>query len=218
MNAMSGIEPFEQVMIYIVLATAFIALGYAYWLARQTFAADKGSQAMQRVWGFIRDGANAYLTTQLRTVVILIGILTVAMFLSVALVKPTGEANELFCRAAVEEAFAATIASNTGLSEAEALVQLEAHTAKQVALDNGFTDFNPERIAANVECSTAVWAIAIGRAVAFVMGASFSATVGFIGMNMAVQGNVREHVALGGLLRATYPPASITGAPTVRPA
>lgn len=63
MNAMHGIAPFEQVMIYIVLATAFVALGYAYWLARQIFAADKGSEAMQVIWGYIRDGANAYLRT-----------------------------------------------------------------------------------------------------------------------------------------------------------
>jgi K(+)-stimulated pyrophosphate-energized sodium pump len=195
MTAMSGIEPFEQVMIYIVLATAFIALGYAYWLARQTFAADKGSEAMQKIWGFIRDGANAYLRTQLRTVVVLIVILTGAMFLSVALVKPTGEANELFCRVAVEEAYASSIAANTSLSEAEVLPLLEHNTAKQVAIDNGFKDFKPERVAANVDCSTAVWAIAIGRAVAFMMGAGFSATVGFIGMNMAVQGNVRVAAA-----------------------
>ncbi len=33
--------------------------------------------------------------------------------------------------------------------------------------------------------------IAIGRAVAFVMGALFSLTVGQIGMRMAVQANVR---------------------------
>ena len=56
MQAMQGIQSYEQVMIMIVLATAFIALIYAYWLARQTFAAEKGSEAMQRIWGFIRDG------------------------------------------------------------------------------------------------------------------------------------------------------------------
>src|SRR3989338_3642808 len=37
--------------------------------------------------------------------------------------------------------------------------------------------------------------IAIGRACAFLMGSIFSATVGFIGMNMAVQGNVRVAAA-----------------------
>ena len=38
---------------------------------------------MQRIWGFIRNGANAYLRTQLRTIVILIVLLTIAMLLVV---------------------------------------------------------------------------------------------------------------------------------------
>jgi K(+)-stimulated pyrophosphate-energized sodium pump len=195
MNAMHGIEPFEQAMIFIVLATAFVALAYAYWLARQTFAADKGSQAMQTIWGYIRNGANAYLQTQLRTVVVLIGILAVAMFLSVVLVKPTGEANELFCQAEVQAVFATEIAANTGLSEAEVLPMLEDETAKQVALENGYANFNPERVSSAVDCQPAVWSVAFGRAIAFIMGSGFSATVGFIGMNMAVQGNVRVAAA-----------------------
>jgi len=195
MNAMHGIAPFEQVMIYIVLVTAFVALAYAYWLARQTFAADKGSKAMQTIWGYIRDGANAYLRTQLKTVVVMIGILAVLMFLSVALVKPTGEANELFCQANVEAVFAADIAANTGLSQDDILPLLAHQTAKQVASENGYADFKGERLASDVECQSAVWAIAFGRAIAFIMGASFSAMVGFIGMNMAVQGNVRVAAA-----------------------
>jgi K(+)-stimulated pyrophosphate-energized sodium pump len=195
MSAMHGIEPFEQVMIYTVLLTAFIALGYAYWLAKQTFAADKGTEAMQRIWGFIRDGANAYLRTQLRTIAILVAVLTVAMFLSVALVAPTGEANELFCGDAVEALFAQNIAANTSLSEAQVLALLHSETPSEIALSNGYTDFNPERLSATVECESAVWWIASGRAIAFMMGASFSAAVGFIGMNMAVQGNVRVAAA-----------------------
>jgi K(+)-stimulated pyrophosphate-energized sodium pump len=216
MTAMQGIEPYEQVMILIVLATAFIALGYAYWLARQIFAADKGSEAMQRIWGFIRDGANAYLRTQLRTVVILIALLTVAMFLSVALVKPTGEANELFCPAAVEETFVADLMAKTGLSSEAIHQQLESgKTAKRIAQENGYDEFNPERVAAGVTCTNAVYSIAIGRAVAFVMGASFSAMVGFIGMNMAVQGNVRVAAAsrfsFNKALTIAYRSGTITG-------
>ncbi len=199
MQAMQGIQQFEQVMILIVLAIAFVALIYAYWLARQTFAADKGSAAMQRIWGFIRDGANAYLRTQLRTITILIVALTIAMFLSVALVKPTGEANELFCPAETEAVFAAAIAANASPSTTVEAVtaELEARTltAKQIATNHGYDDFNPERLAGGVECPAAVTGIAVGRAAAFAMGASFSAMVGFIGMNMAVQGNVRVAAA-----------------------
>ncbi len=217
MHAMQGIQAFEQVMILIVLATAVVALAYAYWLARQTFAADKGSEAMQRIWGFIRDGANAYLRTQLRTIVVLIIVLTIAMFLSVALVKPTGEANELFCPALVEEAFAANIAAQTGLAEADVLAALHTGevTAKQYALNNGYANFNPERVAGAVECADAVTGVAIGRALAFAMGATFSATVGFIGMNMAVQGNVRvaaaSRVGFSRALKIAYRSGTITG-------
>ncbi|MBN1963965.1 MAG: sodium-translocating pyrophosphatase [Anaerolineae bacterium] len=186
---MQGIESFEQIMIWIVLATAFVALGYAYWLARQTFAADKGSAAMQRIWGFIRDGANAYLRTQLRTVVIMIAVLAVLMFLSVALVAPTGEANELFCPTAVEEALTAAQAGGGEIDEL--------------------------RVAATVDCQDAVVGIAFGRAIAFIMGASFSATVGFIGMNMAVQGNVRVAAAsnhsFNRALKIAYRSGTITG-------
>ncbi len=243
MTAMQGIESFEQVMILIVLATAFVALAYAYWLARQTFAADKGSQAMQRIWGFIRDGANAYLRTQVRTIVPLIAILAVAMFASVALVKPTGEANELFCPTAVEEAYATRLAAlqvgNTTTEEfavfaeavkAEDAAAVEAYaaaeaaltagtaegkTAKQVADELGLVAFNPERVSAVVDCQPAVWGVAIGRAVAFIMGASFSALVGFIGMNMAVQGNVRVAAAANHsfkrALTIAYRSGTITG-------
>lgn len=196
MQAMKGIEPFEQAMILAVLATAIIALAYAFWLARVIFAADKGSATMQRIWQFIRDGANAYLQAQLRTISILIVILTIAMFFSVTLVRPTGEANELFCPDTVQQIYAQTIAANTSLSVSEAVTALSAPGVhpQQVAIANGFHNFNPERVAADttlVNCPSAVTGVAIGRAVAFAMGALFSAAVGIIGMNMAVQGNVR---------------------------
>lgn len=158
------IEVFEQVMIFIVLAIAGVALAYAMWLRNYIMSADKGTQEMQRHWGYIRDGANAYLRTQLRTVTILIALLTVAMFLSVFVVAPTPEANEFF-------------------------------------------DGNENR---------ARVVIAIARALAFVMGSSFSAMVGFFGMNMAVQGNVRVAAAAerGGYqeaLKIAYRSGTITG-------
>ncbi|MBP8973196.1 MAG: sodium/proton-translocating pyrophosphatase, partial [Anaerolineae bacterium] len=158
------IEVFEQVMIFIVLAIAGLALSYALWLRNYIMAADKGNAEMQRHWGHIRDGANAYLRTQLKTVVVLIALLTIAMFLSVFVVSPTPEANEYF----------------DGDKDKARLV------------------------------------IAIARALAFVMGSSFSAMVGFFGMNMAVQGNVRVAAAAerGGYqeaLKIAYRSGTITG-------
>lgn len=158
------IEVYEQVMVFIVLATAGIALLYALWLRNFIMAADKGTDEMQRHWRHIRDGANAYLRTQLRTVIVLIALLTIAMFLSVFIVEPTPEANEFF----------------GGDRDQARLV------------------------------------IAIARALAFVMGSSFSAMVGFFGMNMAVQGNVRVAAAAerGGYqeaLKIAYRSGTITG-------
>ncbi|MBI3320763.1 MAG: sodium-translocating pyrophosphatase [Candidatus Omnitrophica bacterium] len=57
--------------------------------------------------------------------------------------------------------------------------------------------------------------IAIGRACAFLMGSIFSALVGFIGMNMAVQGNVRVAAAartsFAEALKIAYRTGTITG-------
>lgn len=164
MFEMENVKTFEEVMIFIVLAIAGVALGYALWLRNYILSSDKGNKEMQRIWGYIRDGANAYLRTQLRTVVILIALLTVAMFLSVFVVAPTPEANEYF-------------------------------------------DGDEDR---------ARIVIAIARALAFVMGSSFSAMVGFFGMNMAVQGNVRVAAAAerGGYqeaLKIAYRSGTITG-------
>ncbi len=57
--------------------------------------------------------------------------------------------------------------------------------------------------------------IAIGRACAFLMGSIFSAAVGFIGMNMAVQGNVRVAAAartsFAKSLQIAYRTGTITG-------
>jgi len=57
--------------------------------------------------------------------------------------------------------------------------------------------------------------IAIGRACAFLMGSIFSASVGFIGMNLAVQGNVRvaaaSRTSFAEALKIAYRTGTITG-------
>jgi K(+)-stimulated pyrophosphate-energized sodium pump len=152
--------PFEWAMVLAVMGTAFLALIYAGLLARQILNYDKGTAAMQAIWENIKAGANAYLRTQLRTIVIMIVALTVLMFFSVYLVRPTPEAREMFG-------------------------------------DNART------------------IIAFARAGAFLMGSTFSALVGYIGMNMAVQGNVRvaaaSRVNYGEALKIAYRSGTITG-------
>ncbi len=57
--------------------------------------------------------------------------------------------------------------------------------------------------------------IAVGRAVAFIMGALFSLTVGQLGMRMAVEANVRvaseARRSFGGALRIAYRAGTVTG-------
>jgi K(+)-stimulated pyrophosphate-energized sodium pump len=135
-----GLNSFEQVALLFVLAAAFISLAYAWWLQSTVLKKDKGTDKMQEVWNAIRIGADSYLSQQLKTILPLIGVLTVVMFLSVYVVPPSAEASEEF------KAFGA----------------------------QGVT-----------------FIIAIGRTIAFIMGASFSLIVGQWGMRMAVQANVR---------------------------
>jgi K(+)-stimulated pyrophosphate-energized sodium pump len=133
---MSELNTTEQAMLGGVIVVAFISLAYAYWLWRDTMRRDKGTPRMQEIWNAIKKGANAYLRQQLRTIMPVLIVLTVALFLSVYVVKPTEEAERLYG-------------------------------------DN------------------AQIVIAIGRTIAFILGASFSTLVGQLGMRVAIEGNIR---------------------------
>jgi len=135
--ARHGLNNFEQIAIIGVVITAFISLIYAWLLRGNVLNKDKGTQQMQDVWNAIRIGADSYLNRQLRTILPLIAVLTVALFLSVYVVPPSAEAVDEF-----------------GAENAQII-------------------------------------IAIGRTIAFIMGASFSLIVGQLGMRMAIQASVR---------------------------
>ena len=96
MASLSGASTFETIAIWIVLAIAFLGLAYALMLRNQVMKYDKGTAKMQEVWGYIKSGADAYLKRQLKTIVPLIGILTILLFLSVYIVPPSAEALERF--------------------------------------------------------------------------------------------------------------------------
>ncbi len=159
-----GLSSLEQIAIWAVFGVAWLGLAYALFLRSQILREDKGTEKMQEVWGAIKDGANAYLGKQLRSILPLIVILTIALFLSVYVVPPSPEALERFA---------------------------------------GMGDDQVKLI------------IGIARAIAFVMGAGFSLTVGQIGMRMAVEGNVRVAAAskksFGDALRVAYRAGTITG-------
>jgi len=135
--ARHGLNSFEQIAICGVMVTAFISLWYAWMLRKVVLKKDKGTPKMQEVWNAIRVGADSYLKTQLRKILPIIGVLTVALFLSVYVVPASREAVEEF------------------------------------------------------GAKNALIVVAIGRTIAFIMGASFSLLVGQLGMRMAIQANVR---------------------------
>jgi K(+)-stimulated pyrophosphate-energized sodium pump len=140
MASRHGLTAFEQIAILGVLVVAFISLLYAWLLRGSVLKKDKGTEKMQEVWEAIKVGANSYLQKQLKTILPAVGILFVALFLSVYVVPPS----------------------------AEALVEFPAPR------------YNAQFI------------ISLGRAIAFVLGATFSLTVGQLGMRMAIQASVRS--------------------------
>ena len=102
--ARHGLNDFEQIAIICVVLTSFISLLYAWLLRGNVLNKDKGSKKMQEVWDAIRVGAEGYLGRQRKTILVAIGILTVALFLSVYVVPPSAEASKEFpyqvpCRA-----------------------------------------------------------------------------------------------------------------------
>jgi K(+)-stimulated pyrophosphate-energized sodium pump len=73
---------YERVALWCVLGVAFAGLGYAMMLIGQVKNADTGTPKMQAVADAVRAGANAYLKQQFSKIVVLIGILTVGLFLT----------------------------------------------------------------------------------------------------------------------------------------
>lgn len=214
----------EQILLFVVLGIAVAGLGYAVILRRQILAESKGSAKMQEVWNYIRTGANAYLSSQLRIIAALIAVLVVVLFFSVYVVKPTPFALRRFCEPQtlkIEQDYLKTDANavailaaksgtftwqnEIGLSVADAKSKVNARLEALIA-------------AATLPDCNALIIVAFGRAGAFLMGAIFSAMVGFIGMNMAVQGNVRVAAAAvdpkrgyAEALRIAYRSGTITG-------
>ncbi|MBK8028996.1 MAG: sodium-translocating pyrophosphatase [Chloroflexi bacterium] len=206
------------------MAIAFAGIIYAAFLARQILSESKGSSKMQQVWGYIKDGANAYLRSQFRIIGVLVAVLVVVLFFSVYLINPTPYAIEHFCPEVADTAResvdangirANVAAQNPNITDVSQLTLLQENAvvyAEEAAIVSRGILPAPEG------CDPARTTIAIGRAGAFLMGALFSAAVAFIGMNMAVQGNVRVAAAAvdpkrgyADALRIAYRSGTITG-------
>ena len=164
--AKHGLSDFEQLAIIGVVITAFISLIYAWFLRGNVLKKDKGTAKMQEVWNAIRIGANSYLNKQLRSILPLILILAVALFLSVYIVPPSLEAREWHCIF---------------------LQGVDAHNIEALRIcAEGIT-----KETAPAAYQQILLIIGVARMFAFIMGATFSLTVGQLGMRMAIQANVR---------------------------
>jgi K(+)-stimulated pyrophosphate-energized sodium pump len=173
-----------------VVVVAFISLLYAWYLRGRVLAKDKGTAKMQEVWNAIRIGANSYLNRQLRSILPLILILTVVLFLSVYIVPPSMEAREWHC------------------------IFLQGVDARNLnaltTCANGITQEATPKAYQQI-----LLIIGVARMIGFIMGASFSLTVGQLGMRMAIQANVRAASAarrgFNEALSIAYYAGTITG-------
>ena len=151
-----AVTGFEKGAMIAVLVVAVMGLLYAWYLTRQIMAKPVGNEKMQKIAKAIRDGGNAYLKRQFKTILLLIVILAAFIFAT------------------------------------------------------GFFGYRPPN-----EYNNPNWLIGLGRALGFLLGAGFSATVGYIGMNMAMQGNIRvaeaSRTSFIDALKIAYRTGTITG-------
>jgi K(+)-stimulated pyrophosphate-energized sodium pump len=151
-----AVTGFEKGAMIAVLVVAVMGLLYAWMLTRQIMAKPVGTEKMQKIAKAIRDGGNAYLKRQFKTIALLIVILAAFIFAT------------------------------------------------------GFFGYRPPN-----EYNNPNWLIGLGRALGFLLGAGFSATVGYIGMNMAMQGNIRvaeaSRTSFIDALKIAYRTGTITG-------
>ncbi|MFW9844973.1 MAG: sodium/proton-translocating pyrophosphatase, partial [Candidatus Thorarchaeota archaeon] len=86
----------EQIMIWIVVAAAFVSLVYAWWLRKGVLSQPKGTEQMQKVWNGIREGALSYLDRQLKTIIPILVVLAFLLFFTVYITIPEAGTAALF--------------------------------------------------------------------------------------------------------------------------
>lgn len=96
MLGLKDFSAFEVSSLIGVLGIAFLGLFYAFLLRRQILNISLPEGKMRDVWSGIKEGAEAYLTSQWKIIRTMIAVLVVVLFLSVWVVKPSAEAVEVF--------------------------------------------------------------------------------------------------------------------------
>ncbi len=85
----------EGLMLSLILGLSVFGLGVAWWLARWVLRQDTGNDAMRAVSDAIKQGAEAFMKRQFRTIIILAGVLAVILFLGYAFLKPHSAADPI---------------------------------------------------------------------------------------------------------------------------
>jgi K(+)-stimulated pyrophosphate-energized sodium pump len=96
MFALQEFSTFEIIGLFSVLGIAFLGLGYALYLRRETLAIPLPGGLMQTVWVGISEGAEAYLASQWRIIRNLLVFVVIFLFLSVWVVPPSEAAAQMF--------------------------------------------------------------------------------------------------------------------------
>src|SRR6202020_2514653 len=151
----------EKVILLAALAASVASVVTALFLARGVLAADQGTASMKDIAKAIQEGAEAFLSRQFKTILIIIVPLAVLIF------------------------FTATKVTHTGIHG-------------QTIVDLTF------------------WQAGLYRVICFLGGALCSGLTGFIGMSLAVRGNVRTAAAardgkMAGALKVAFRTGAITG-------
>ncbi|MFN7023053.1 MAG: sodium/proton-translocating pyrophosphatase, partial [Pseudorhizobium sp.] len=68
-------------VIFGVIVCGLLSIAYAVWATKSVMAADQGNARMQEIAGYIREGAQAYLTRQYMTIAIVGAVVTVLTWL-----------------------------------------------------------------------------------------------------------------------------------------
>ena len=168
---LEGATTFEVIGLWVTFFIAIAGLVYAYLLKRYISRQDDGTPEMQEVSKAIQDGAEAYLRRQLKTVALVIVILAAALFLTAYAGQPENW----------ELSFVPHDAAGN-------LMYNDTNLNGVLDLDDSYTF--------DADAASHEWLIVcIGRMLAFLMGAGFSAAVGYFGMRMAVRANVKVAAA-----------------------
>src|SRR5450759_4728326 len=150
----------EKTWLYVVMAAAVVAIIVAVSLVRGVLAADQGTASMKEIALAVQEGAEAFLSRQFKTILVIVVPLAVLIFFTAT--KVTHVANG------------------------------------QTVVDLTFVQAG------------------IYRAICFLAGALCSGLTGFIGMSLAVRGNVRTAAAaregkMAPALRVAFRTGAITG-------